>query len=76
MFQRKYKQIKSADTPEFLRRRVAIVDIRRSEEWRLTGVVAGSHLLTFFDDYGSCQPEEWLRQLDQLVPVEQPLLLI
>ena len=76
MTQRKFKQVKSADTLKLLQQGAAIIDIRRPEEWRLTGIVTGSHLLTFFDDQGNCQPEEWLRQLDQLVPVEQPLLFI
>ena len=74
--QRKYKQVKSADLPDLLRQGAAIVDARRPEEWRLTGFVTGSELLTFFDDRGNSQPEEWLRQLDQLVPVDLPLVLI
>ena len=72
----KYKQASIVETQELLRQGAAIIDVRRLEEWQLTGIVAGSHLLTFFDAQGNCQPEEWLRQLDQLVPVEQPLLLI
>ncbi len=76
MARKNYKQVDSRNVPAFLQQGAAIIDVRRSDEWRSTGIVAGSHLLTFFDDYGSCQPEEWLRQLDQLVPVEQPLLLI
>jgi len=76
MTQRKYRQVRSADTLDLLQQGAAIIDVRRPEEWQLTGIVAGSHLLTFFDVLGNCKPEEWLRQLDQLVPVEQPLLLI
>lgn len=76
MARKKFKHVKSVDTLELLQQGAAIIDVRRPEEWQLTGIVAGSHLLTFFDEYGGCQPEEWLRQLDQLVPVEQSLLLI
>lgn len=76
MPRRTYSQVKSRNVPEALQQGAAIIDVRRSDEWQLTGVVSGSHLLTFFDEYGGCQPEEWLQQLDQLVPVEQPLLLI
>ena len=72
----KYKQANIAETQELLRQGAAIIDVRRPEEWQLTGIVAGSQLLTFFDALGNCKPEEWLRQLDPLVPVEQPLLLI
>lgn len=72
----KYKQANIAETQELLKQGAAIIDVRRLEEWQLTGIVTGSHLLTFFDAQGNSQPEEWLRQLDQLVSVEQPLLLI
>ncbi len=36
---------------------VTIVDVRRPEEWRSTGVVAGSRLLTAFDAAGRFNPE-------------------
>ena len=76
MIRKKYKQAGSTDTLELLRQGAAIIDVRRQDEWQLTGVVAGSHPLTFFDALGNSQPDEWLQQLDQLVPVGQPLLLI
>ena len=76
MIRKKYKHISSADTQKLLQQGAAIIDVRRPDEWQLTGIVAESHLLTFFDAQGDSQPEEWLRQLDLLVPVEQPLLLI
>ncbi len=76
MPQRTYKRIDSRDVPDILQQGAALVDVRRPEEWQLTGIVAGSHMLTFFDEYGSCHPEEWVRQLNELVPVEQPILLI
>ena len=73
---RKYKQIKSADVPDLLRQGAAIVDVRRLEEWQLTGIVEGSQLLTFFDEQGNSQPERWLQQLNLLVPSDGPLVLI
>lgn len=76
MRRRKYIQVKSADVPDLLNQGVAIVDVRRPEEWQLTGIVAGSHLLTFFDAKGDCQPELWLDKLKQLVSIEQPLVFI
>ena len=73
---RKYKQVKSVDVPDLLSYGAAIVDVRRPEEWRLTGIVAGSELLTFFDAKGQSQPEEWLQQLNGLVADDCPLVLI
>jgi rhodanese-related sulfurtransferase len=54
----------------------ALVDIRRDDEWRLTGVVKGSHLITFFSQDGSCDPMTWLRKINLLVADDQPLALI
>lgn len=36
---------------------VPVYDVRRAEEWRQTGVIAGSRLLTFVDEHGRPNPE-------------------
>lgn len=74
--QKKFKQMSSRELSLFLEQGGALVDIRREEEWRLTGVVAGSLLLTFFAADGSSQPTRWLEQLNREVPLEQPLAVI
>lgn len=72
----KYKQISSAETPAILQQGAAIIDIRRPEEWQLTGTVADSILLTFFDATGNSDPTGWLQQLNQQVAADMPLILI
>ncbi len=76
MVNRRYYNVASVKVPPLLEDGVVIVDVRRRDEWLETGVVAGSKLLTFFGVDGSSQPEEWLRQLNRLVPDKQQLLLI
>ena len=76
MMRRKYKQIDCAETRTLLQQGMAIVDVRRPEEWQLTGTVAGSILLTFFDEEGNSAPEEWLQKLNQQVATDVPLVLI
>jgi len=73
---RKYQQLNNQELISLLQNGGVLVDIRRPEEWRLTGVVDGSHLLTFFAQDGSSEPLVWLEQLAQLVPEEQPLALL
>ncbi len=73
---RKYKRVKSADVPDLLHSGAAIIDVRRPEEWQLTGIVAESALLTFFDAQGHSQPGEWLQKLKELAPDDCPLVLI
>jgi rhodanese-related sulfurtransferase len=72
----KYKQISSAETPVILQQGAAIVDIRRPEEWQLTGTVADSILLTFFDAAGNSDPAGWLQQLNRQVAADVPLVLL
>ncbi len=44
-----------------------LIDIRRPEEWRQTGVIAGSHLLTFFDRKGNYNINEWMQAFSKIV---------
>ncbi|MFK8080028.1 MAG: rhodanese-like domain-containing protein [Granulosicoccus sp.] len=55
---------------------VAIIDVRRQDEWETTGLVAGSHPMTFFDAKGRYDAEAWLEKLDKLVRPDEPLVLI
>jgi len=73
---RDYKQIPAAQVPDILRQGAAIVDVRRPEEWQLTGTVAGSVLLTFFDAAGNSDPQGWLDELNRQVDPDIPLVLI
>ncbi len=53
-----------------------LVDIRRAEEWHSTGVIAGSHQLTFFDAAGHADPAGWLEDLANVAGPEDDLVLI
>ncbi len=69
-------EIDSARLSFLLEQKVTVVDIRRPEEWRTTGVVAGSLLLTFYDDQGNCDLQAWLTTMQPLAPPDKPLILI
>jgi len=43
-----------------------VVDIRTEPEWHQTGIVKGSHCITFFDAYGNYDAEGFLKQIDDL----------
>lgn len=55
---------------------VPVVDVRTPAEWRRTGVIKGSHLLMFFDEQRRADPEEWLKQLRQVVDTNSEIVLI
>ena len=54
---------------------VTIIDIRRPEEWKQTGVVKGSQRLTSFDKGGRLVPN-FLPTVTQNIPKDQPVILI
>jgi len=55
---------------------VPVVDVRTAPEWQETGIVPGSHLLTFFGEGGRAEPGAWLRKLLPIANPDQPVILI
>ena len=55
---------------------VPVIDVRRPEEWSKTGVIEGSHLLTFFDATGRYDLGRWLPALAVIAESNQPVALI
>jgi len=56
---------------------VLLVDIRRPDEWRDTGIVAGALPLTFFERDGSYDAPSWLAALDAALESRSaPVVLI
>ncbi len=53
---KKFSDIGNDELKAKLAAGVPIVDIRRPDEWKATGVLAGSHLITFFDEKGQVNP--------------------
>lgn len=55
---------------------VPLIDIRTAPEWEQTGILPGSQLLTFFDEYGHANPAQWLQKAGQVAKPNQPLIVI
>ena len=55
---------------------VPVVDIRTPEEWSRTGVIEGSHLLTFFDAEGKHDAPAWLSALSDIAASDEPVVII
>jgi rhodanese-related sulfurtransferase len=53
-----------------------VVDLRTAGEWRQTGVVKGSQLITLFDEQGRADPAAWARQVDKVAAAGKPVILI
>ena len=52
----KFKNINNSELKELLKKGVRLIDVRRPDEWKETGIVKGSHLLSFFDGRGRVNP--------------------
>lgn len=53
-----------------------VIDVRTSGEWRESGVIAGSKLLTLIDERGQTDAAGWLAKVKTVAKTEQPVLLI
>lgn len=70
-----YTNVDSAGLATLLDQGVPLYDIRRPDEWRQTGVVAGSRKLTFVDANGRLRPG-FLESLTADIDPNAPLVLI
>lgn len=70
-----YTNVGNAELQRLRDQGVTLIDIRRPDEWRQTGVVAGSKRLTFVDANGRVTPG-FLDTLQREVPKDQPVALI
>ncbi|MCB1734840.1 MAG: rhodanese-like domain-containing protein [Gammaproteobacteria bacterium] len=70
-----YTNIGNPDIKPMQAEGVVLYDIRRPEEWRQTGVVEGSRLLTFVDGGGRVNPE-FFETFAREVAKDQPVMLI
>jgi len=55
---------------------IPIVDVRRSSEWKQTGVIPNSILLTFFDEEGDYNYHQWYEKLRLEIDESKPIILI
>ena len=69
-------QVDSAGLERLRAEGVPVIDVRRPEEWRKTGVIEGSHLLTFYDKKGRYDLDSWLPALAAIAESDRPVALI
>ena len=55
---------------------VPIIDIRTPKEWIETGIIEGSHLITFFNKKGEVNLGQWLFKFDKIADKQKPFILI
>ncbi|MCH9740181.1 MAG: rhodanese-like domain-containing protein [Epsilonproteobacteria bacterium] len=64
-------------TPQLIKETtMKIIDIRTKGEWVETGIVKDSYLLTFFDERGNYDIEDFLAKLNMIVDKNEEFALI
>jgi rhodanese-related sulfurtransferase len=74
--QAEVQDIDNAELARLIAAGVPVIDIRTAAEWKQTGIVPGSHPLTFFDDQGRADPAAWLEKAQSIARLRQPVVLI
>ena len=69
-------QVDNAALERLLEAGVPVVDIRTPEEWKATGIIEGSHLLTFFDAQGNYDARAWLSEFSAVAAPDEPVAII
>ena len=69
-------EVSNSQLKSLLENNVPIIDIRREEEWKATGIIENSILMTFFDKKGKPNTNDWLNKLNQIASKKDPIVLI
>lgn len=70
-----YTNVDNDELKTLLDQGATLVDIRRPEEWKQTGVVEGSNTLTFFFASGRVNPQ-FIPKIQDIAAKDKPLVLI
>ena len=70
-----YTNLNNEQLKPLIEQGIPIYDIRRPDEWKQTGVIEGSRLLTFVDAGGRLQPD-FLPQFVEKIGKNDPVILI
>jgi len=62
-----FKEVDSEKLEKLIKSGVPVIDIRRLDEWKSTGIIPTSHKLTFFDNQGKYNIDEWMKEFEKIV---------
>ena len=70
-----YTDINNEQLKILLAKGMTLVDIRRPEEWRQTGIIKGAHKITLFNAKGRIEPD-FQQKFESITDPEKPVILI
>ena len=70
-----YTNVDNEELTTLIAQGIPLYDIRRTDEWRSTGVIKGSKRLTFIDNRGQVS-QQFLPKFTQRISKDDPVILI
>ena len=67
--------ISPTEIKELMAKNIPLIDVRREDEWKSTGVIAHSHLLTFFDKNGKYNFSKFVQKLNKIDNIKEGMIL-
>jgi len=69
--------LNASEVNEKIKSGALVIDVRTPQEWQKTGIIPGSHPLSFFDKNGRSDPEAWVNQMQSLKSsTDQEVILV
>lgn len=70
-------ELQANEVEELNNENIVLIDLRRKDEWEITGVIKNALKLTFFDEYGNYDLEKWMNEFEKHVTShEQKFVLL
>ena len=69
-------EIDSGELPRLMAEDAVVIDIRRPDEWKRTGVIEGAHLMTFFDARGKYDLKAWMAKLTPVATGDRKVAIV
>ncbi|BAS67487.1 rhodanese-like domain-containing protein [Bathymodiolus septemdierum thioautotrophic gill symbiont] len=72
-----FNALSTKQVQEKMSQGVAVIDIRRQDEYDKYGIIPGAHKLTFFDGRGNHNAQKWLADFSSIVKgKDTPFILV
>jgi rhodanese-related sulfurtransferase len=72
-----FKTLSTNEVKQAIKNGIAIIDIRRPDEYKQYGIIEGSYKLTFFNNHGEYNINKWLTKFTKIITSKnQPFILV
>lgn len=69
-------ELSDAEVKTLINEGVPVIDVRTADEWQETGVIKGSHLITYYTSDGKFDTNAWLKELSKVAESGEPIILV